>query len=57
MFEMVTGSLRYISQIRNSRMLSENRIIDVNAVLIETEFIILFPLSVDFLQVRKTLIL
>ena len=55
--ETVTGSLRYINQIRNSSIPNETRIIDVTAVLIETEFIILFPLSDDFLQMRKTLIL
>ena len=56
MLETVTGSLMYISQIRNSRIPIETRIIDVTAVLIEIEFIMLFPLSDDFLQMRKTLI-
>ena len=57
MLETVTGSLRYINQIRNNRIPTETRIIDVTAVLIETELIMLFPLSDDFLQMRKTLIL
>ena len=57
MLETGTGSLRYINQIRNSRIPTETRIIDVTAVLIETELIMLFPLSDDFLQMRKTLIL
>ena len=55
--EKVNGSLKYINQIRNSIIPTETRIIDVTAVLIETEFIMLFPLSDDILQMRKTLIL
>ncbi len=55
MLETVTGSFTYINQIRNNRITTETTIIDVTAVLIETEFIMLLPLSDDFLQVQKTI--
>ena len=57
MLETVTGSLKYINQIRNNRIPTETTIIDVTAVLIETELITLIFLSDDFQQMQKTLIL
>ena len=57
MLETVTGSLKYINQIRNKRIPTETTIIDVTAVLIETDLITLISLSVDFQQMQKTLIL
>ena len=57
MLETVTGSLKYINQIRNNRMPTETTIIDVTAVLIETDLITLISLSDDFQQMQKTLIL
>ena len=57
MLETVTGSLKYINQIRNNRIPTETTIIDVTAVLIETDLITLIPLSDDFQQMQKTLIL
>ena len=57
MLETVTGSLKYINQIRNKRIPTENTIIDVTAVLIENELITLIFLSDDFQQMQKTLIL
>ena len=57
MLETVTGSLKYINQIRNNRIPTETRIIDVTAVLIETDLITLISLSDDFQQMQKTLIL
>ena len=51
----VTGSLRYINQTRNRRMQTETKIIEVTAALMDTEFIMLFPLSDNFLQIQKTL--
>ena len=57
MLETVTGSLKYINQIRNKRIPTENTIIDVTAVLIETDLITLISLSDDFQQMQKTLIL
>ena len=57
MLETVTGSLKYINQIRNNRITTETTIIDVTAVLIETDLITLISLSDDFQQMQKTLIL
>ena len=57
MLETVTGSLKYINQIRNNRIPTETTIIDVTAVLIENELITLIFLSDDFQQMQKTLIL
>ena len=57
MLETVTGSLKYINQIRNNRIPTETAIIDVTAVLIETDLITLISLSDDFQQMQKTLIL
>ena len=57
MLETVTGSLKYINQIRNNRIPTETTIIDVTAVLIETDLITLIFLSDDFQQMQKTLIL
>ncbi len=57
MLETVTGSLKYINQIRNKRIPTETTIIDVTAVLIETDLITLISLSDDFQQMQKTLIL
>ena len=57
MLETVTGSLKYINQIRNKRIPTENTIIDVTAVLIETDLITLISLSDDFQQMQETLIL
>ena len=57
MLETLTGSFKYINQIRNNRMPTETKIIDVTAVLIETDLITLIPLSDDFQQMQKTLIL
>jgi hypothetical protein len=57
MLETVTGSLKYINQIRNNRIPTETTIIDVTAVLIETDLITLISLSDDFQQMQKTLIL
>ena len=57
MLETVTGSLKYINQIRNNRMPTETTIIDVTAVLIETDLITLISLSDDFQQMQKTVIL
>ena len=57
MLETVTGSLKYINQIRNNRMPTETKIIDVTAVLIETDLITLIFLYDDFQQMQKTLIL
>ena len=57
MLDTVTGSLKYINQIRNNRIPTETTIIDVTAVLIETDLITLISLSDDFQQMQKTLIL
>ena len=57
MLETVTGSLKYINQIRNNRIPTETTIIDVTAVLIETDLITLISLSDDFQQMQETLIL
>ena len=57
MLETVTGSLKYINQIRNNRIPTETTIIDVTAVLIETDLITLISLSDDFQQMQKTVIL
>ena len=57
MLETVTGSLKYINQIRSNRIPTETTIIDVTAVLIETDLITLISLSDDFQQMQKTLIL
>ena len=57
MLETVTGSLKYINQIRNKRIPTETTIIDVTAVLIETDLITLISLSDDFQQMQKTVIL
>ena len=57
MLETVTGSLKYINQIRNKRIPTETTIIDVTAVLIETDLITVISLSDDFQQMQKTLIL
>ena len=57
MLETVTGSLKYINQIRNNRIPTETTIIDVTAILIETDLITLISLSDDFQQMQKTLIL
>ena len=57
MLETVTGSLKYINQIRNNRIPTETTIIDVTAVLIETDLITLISLSDDLQQMQKTLIL
>ena len=57
MLETVTGSLKYINQIRNNRIPTETTIIDVTAVLVENELITLIFLSDDFQQMQKTLIL
>ena len=57
MLETVTGSLKYINQIRNNRITTETTIIDVTAVFIETGLITLIFLSDDFQQMQKTLIL
>ena len=57
MLDPVTGSLKYINQIRNNRIPTETTIIDVTAVLIETDLITLISLSDDFQQMQKTLIL
>ena len=57
MLGTVTGSLKYINQIRNNRIPTETTIIDVTAVLIETDLITLISLSDDFQQMQKTLIL
>ena len=57
MLETVTGSLKYINQIRKNRMPTETTIIDVTAVLVENELITLIFLSDDFQQMQKTLIL
>ncbi len=57
MLETGTGSLKYINQIRINRIPNDAKIIDVTAVLIETDLITLISLSDDSQQMQKTLIL